>query len=113
MSRPLRFSSTALMLEEPTSRPTIVFDPNPNMCPPSWCSAGRPRPRPSFYLQCPGSLHGRLRFPLRPVFRLVRLLFHPLIQLRLLEAPAVAQFEGRNLLLVDVLVERDRTHSQV
>ena len=35
-SMPLRpfFSSTALMLEEPTSRPTIVFDPNPNMCPP-------------------------------------------------------------------------------
>src|SRR6267378_5063963 len=27
-------SSTALMLEEPTSRPTIVFDPIPNMCPP-------------------------------------------------------------------------------
>ena len=24
----------ALMLEEPTSRPTIVFDPIPNMCPP-------------------------------------------------------------------------------
>jgi len=23
-----------LMLEEPTSRPTIDFDPNPNMCPP-------------------------------------------------------------------------------
>ena len=35
-SMPLRpfLSSTALMLEEPTSRPTIVFDPNPNMCPP-------------------------------------------------------------------------------
>src|SRR5215470_12938758 len=30
----VRFSSTALMLEEPTSRPTIDFDPNPNMCPP-------------------------------------------------------------------------------
>src|ERR1700693_2051945 len=27
-------SSTALMLEEPTSSPTIVFDPIPNMCPP-------------------------------------------------------------------------------
>src|SRR3981081_832605 len=27
-------SSTALMLEEPTSSPTFVFDPIPNMCPP-------------------------------------------------------------------------------
>jgi hypothetical protein len=27
-------SSTALILEEPTSRPTIDFDPIPNMCPP-------------------------------------------------------------------------------
>src|ERR1019366_3629546 len=33
-------SSTALMLEEPTSRPTIVFDPIPNMCPP-FCSEVR------------------------------------------------------------------------
>ncbi len=35
-SSPLRpfFSSTALMLEEPTSRPTIDLEPNPNMCPP-------------------------------------------------------------------------------
>jgi hypothetical protein len=31
MSRPFRFNSTALILEEPTSRPTIDFDPNPNM----------------------------------------------------------------------------------
>src|ERR1700689_5449813 len=31
---PFFFNSTALMLEEPTSRPTIVFDPIPNMCPP-------------------------------------------------------------------------------
>src|SRR4029077_7037657 len=29
---PFFFNSTALMLEEPTSRPTIVFDPIPNMC---------------------------------------------------------------------------------
>src|SRR5437588_11786177 len=31
---PFFLSSTALMLEEPTSRPTIDFDPSPNMCPP-------------------------------------------------------------------------------
>src|SRR6185312_3128243 len=31
---PFFFSSTALMLEEPTSRPTIDLAPNPNMCPP-------------------------------------------------------------------------------
>src|SRR2546425_466571 len=37
---PFFLSSTALMLEEPTSRPTIDFDPNPNMCPPLLCGAG-------------------------------------------------------------------------
>ena len=54
-SIPLRpfLSSTALMLEEPTSRPTIDFAPNPNMCPP---------------LQLPGSLGGYLRFPLATHF---------------------------------------------
>src|SRR5690349_15137144 len=93
-----RFSSTALMLEEPTSRPTIVFDPNPNMCPP---------------LQLPGSLGGRLRFLLALRFHLVRLLFHPLVRGRLLEPPAVAQFESGNLLFAHVLVKRVRAHSQV
>src|ERR1039458_2321061 len=34
-------SSTALMLDEPTSRPTIVFVPNPNMCPPFVAPAAR------------------------------------------------------------------------
>src|SRR5438094_10596125 len=96
-SRP-RFSSTALMLEEPTSRPTIVFAPNPNMCPP---------------LRLPGSFHGCLRFLLASCFHLVRLIFHPLIELRLLEAPAVAQLEGGDFLFPDVLVQRVRTHSQV
>src|SRR6516164_1776202 len=110
ISRPFRFNSTALMLEEPTSRPTIVFDPNPNMCPPSWCGAGA-LARGLVCLALSGSLHRCLRFPLH--FRLVRLLFHPLVQLRFLEAPAVPQFEGRNLLLIHVLVERVRTDSQV
>src|SRR6266852_4245375 len=96
-SRP-RFSSTALMLEEPTSRPTIVFAPNPNMCPP---------------LRLPGSFHGCLRSLLASYFHLVRLIFHPLIELRLLEAPAVAQLEGGDFLFPDVLVQRVRTHSQV
>src|SRR6266478_5952187 len=96
-SRP-RVSSTALMLEDPTSRPTIVFAPNPNMCPP---------------LRLPGSFHGCLRFLLASCVHLVRLIFHPLIKLRLLEAPAVAQLEGGDFLFPDVLVQRVRTHSQV
>src|SRR5271170_6156636 len=99
-SIPLRpfFNSTALMLEDPTSRPTIVFDPNPNMCPP---------------LLLPGSFGSRLRFLSALGFHLARLLFHPLVELRFLEAPAVAQLESRNLLFAYVLVERVRTHSQV
>src|ERR1700674_4936122 len=100
-SIPLRpfLSSTALMLEDPTSRPTIVFDPNPNMCPP--------------FLRLPGSLGSRLRFLPALRFHLAGLLFHPLVELRFLEAPAVAQLESGNLLLAYILVERVRTHSQV
>src|ERR1700693_3559381 len=48
-----------------------------------------------------------------PRLHLARLLFHPLVQPRLLEAPAVAQLEGGNLLFPYVLVERVRTHSQI
>src|SRR5579864_4788173 len=100
-SIPLRpsLSSTALMLEDPTSTPTIVFDPNPNICPP---------------LLLPGSFGSRLRFSLVVLrFHLAGLLFHPLVELRFLEAPAVAQLESGNLLLAYVLVKRVRTHSQV
>src|SRR5579863_5970442 len=99
-SIPLRpfFSSTALMLDDPTSRPTIVFDPNPNMCPP---------------LLLPGSFGSRLRFLSALRFHLTGLLFHPLVELRFFEAPPVAQFESRNLLLPYILVKRVRTHSQV
>src|SRR5258708_9603670 len=106
----VRLSSTALMLEEPTSRPTIVFDPNPNMCPPFVAPATSPA---DFLLlsrrlrRCPRFLLAHSRFQFHGLF------FHPLVELRFLEAPAVAQFEGRNLLLVDVLVERVRTDSQV
>src|SRR5258708_28204178 len=72
-SKPPRvfFNSTALMLEDPTSRPTIDFDPNPNMCPP-----------------LRGRLRGRLSFCRRARFYRTRLLFHPLVQPRLLEPPA-------------------------
>src|SRR5580692_309411 len=95
--RPLR-SSTALMLEEPTSRPTIAFDPNPNMFPPLCLSGG---------------FGSHLRFLLASHFHLGGLLFHPLVQPRFFEAPAVAQLESGNLLLAYVLVKRVRTHSQV
>src|ERR1039457_566594 len=97
-------SSTALMLEEPTSRPTIVFDPIPNMCPPFFCEVR---------LRSSGSLDRCLDFLFAPRFHFHRLLFHPLIQLRFLEAPAIAQLERRNLLLVHVLVQSVRTHSQI
>src|SRR5271157_4411339 len=99
-SIPLRpfLSSHALMLEDPTSRPTIVFDPNPNMCPP---------------LLLPGSFGSRLRFLSALRFHLAGLLFHPLVELRFLEAPAIAKFKSRNLLFAYVLVERVGTHSQV
>src|SRR5580700_1851700 len=98
-SMPLRpfFSSTALMLEDPTSRPTIDFDPNPNMCPP---------------LKLPSGFGSRLRF-IALCFRLARLFFHPFVQLRFLEAPAISQLESRDLLFAHVLVQRVRTHPQV
>src|SRR5208283_55687 len=102
-------SSTALMLDEPTSRPTIVFAPIPNMCPPLLAPASSPA---SFLLLSSGFARC-LHFLFSACFRFHRLLFHPLIDLRFLEAPAVAQFERRNLLLVHVLVQRVRTHSQI
>ena len=108
---PFFFSSTALMLEEPTSRPTIDFDPNPNMCPPlSVARAFCPR---RFTKLCPAAFAAAfgLRFACR--FHLARLLFHPLIQPRFLEAPAVAQLERGNLLFADVLVQSVRTHAQI
>src|ERR1700692_4203739 len=49
----------------------------------------------------------------RSRFHLARLLFHPLIELRFFEAPAVSQFEGGNLLLAHVLIKRVRTFSQI
>src|SRR5438552_1464878 len=90
------FNSTALMLEEPTSRPTIDFDPNPNMCPP-----------------LRGSLSDCLCFGGLLYFHFARFFFHPLVQPRFLEPPPVPQLECRNLLLIHVLVERVRTDAQV
>src|SRR5262249_41074606 len=55
----------------------------------------------------------RLRFLPAPRFSLGRFLFHPLVELRLLEAPAIAQLESRNFLFPYVLVKCVRTHSQV
>src|SRR5215472_9627726 len=46
-------------------------------------------------------------------FHLARLLFHPLIQPRFLEPPAIPQLERGNLLLADVLVQSVRTHAQI
>src|SRR5208282_2225838 len=106
-------NSTALMLEEPTSSPTIVFDPIPNMCPPLVAPASSPA---SFLLLSCGfarCLHFFLAPRFRFHFHFHRLLFHPLIDLRFLETPAVAQLERRNLLFVHVLVQRVRTHSQI
>src|SRR5208283_331964 len=54
-----------------------------------------------------------LHFLFSACFHFHRLLFHPLIELGFLEAPAIAQLERRNLLLVHVLVQRVRTHSQI
>src|SRR5579862_3270914 len=108
---PFFLSSTALMLEEPTSRPTIDFDPIPNMCPP-FCGAGA-LARVWFYLTLSGSFRCRLRFAFQLRFHLARLLFHPLVQARFLEAPAIAQLKRGNLLLANVLVKRVWAHAQV
>src|SRR5579864_760331 len=67
----------------------------------------------SVSLNLSGSLHRRLRFPFRLRFHLARLLFHPLIQPRFLEPPAVPQLERGNFLFANVLVKRVRTHSQI
>src|SRR5208282_3508357 len=91
-------SSTALMLELPTSRPTIDFVPIPNMCPP------RSQNSSTRCLRCPRRFHRCFVFLSVPRLRFRRLLFHPVIDLRFLEPPPVAQLERRNFLLVHVLV---------
>src|SRR5207302_4028176 len=82
------FSSTALMLLEPISNPTIAFaPPNPNMLPPyvliALNTALTLRAR-----CCPCCLGTLLAF----VFSAHTLAFHPGIQDRLLDLPAVPEF---------------------
>src|SRR5260370_37683155 len=95
----LFFNSTALMLLEPMSRPTIDFDP----------------PIPNINIASVPSRRGSCGpgFLLASAFPHTALTLHPRIQDRLLELPAVGQLDGRNLLFVDVLVQRVRTHAQV
>src|SRR5579872_3980628 len=61
MLPPFFLNSTALMLEEPTSRPTIDFDPIPNMCPPLLCGAGT-LARDVFVYDCPAAFAAALGF---------------------------------------------------
>src|SRR4051794_27088438 len=91
-------SSTALMLLEPMSRPTIVFAP-PN------------KPIRSSSVSC-----GRSRGPrllLAPALADGALALHPAVQDGLLELPPVPQLEGGNLFLVHVLVKCVRAHAEV
>src|SRR5580765_2390396 len=67
----------------------------------------------SVSLNLSGGLRCRLRFPFRLRFHFARLLFHPLIQPRLLEPPAIPQLERGNLLFANVLVQSVRTHAQI
>src|SRR3954469_8616582 len=109
------------MLEEPTSRPTMDFDPNPNMCPP-FCVARATSPATLMYrgrlalrlsLLRSRSFRRNLRLALGLRLHLARLLFHPLVQLRFLEAPAIAQLERGNLLFANVFVQSVRTYAQI
>src|SRR5262245_26232316 len=97
----------ALMQLEPMSNPTIVF-PDPNIA------------IPPCLMSVFGFLHltyaGRLRrsWPfLGNAHVHGALLFHPLVQNRLLELPAVPELEGRDFFFRHVLVERVRTDPQV
>src|SRR6516225_11897432 len=53
----------------------------------------------------------------RPFFSAVHIqcafLFHPLVQNRFLELPAVPEFKGRDLFFCHILVQRIRTDSQI
>src|SRR5438067_11078991 len=94
------FSSTALMLLEPMSRPTIAFvPPIPNIRLPLLVARGR--------AAC------GLRFLLAPSFSHAALALHPGVQDGFLELPAVAQLESGDAFLVNVLIKRVGTHAQV
>src|SRR6266850_1417355 len=91
-------SSTALMLLEPMSRPTIVFAP-PN------------KPIRSSSVPCDRASGPRLL--LAAAFADGALALHPTVQAGLLEFPPVPQLEGGNLFLVYVLVKCVRAHAEV
>src|SRR3954468_1792915 len=91
-------SSTALMLLEPMSRPTIVFAP-PN--------------KPIRSSSVPSYRSRGLRLLFAAAFADGALALHPAIQDGLLELPAVPQFESRDLFLVNVLVKCVRAHAEV
>src|SRR5512143_3125616 len=83
---------------DPISSPTMVLlPPNPNIASPLL-----PRRH-----TCGLGLLAFAGFSHRALF------FHPLVEFRLLEPPAVPEFEGRDFFLVDVLVERVGTNAQV
>src|SRR3954462_411651 len=90
-------SSTALMLLEPMSRPTIVFAP-PN-------KPIRSSSVPSYRSRGFGLLFAA-------AFADGALTLHPTVQDGLLELPAVPQLEGGNLFLVHVLVKGVRAHAE-
>src|SRR5437868_5901188 len=91
-------SSTALMLLEPMSKPTITFAP-PN------------KPIRSSSVSCDRSRGPRLL--LAAAFADGALALHPTVQDGFLEFPAVPQFEGGNLFLVNVLVKCVGAHAKV
>src|ERR1019366_6405919 len=53
------------------------------------------------------------RFLLQRDFSPAALALHPAIEQRLLELPAVSQFEGRDFVFGQVLVKRVRAHAQI
>src|SRR6478672_5786621 len=91
-----RFNSTALMLLDPTSRPTMDCFPN---------------------MSHPSELRRRYRARLGflPFSRSARhaLALHPGIEHGAFELPPVAQLESRNPFLVHILVERVRAHAEI
>src|SRR5260370_6137073 len=67
----------------------------------------------SHRLSVPRNGPRRFGLLLTPAFSGRALVFHPLVELRLLELPAITQFECRNLGLGDVLIKGVGTYSQI
>src|SRR5216684_2860187 len=92
---PFFFSSTALILEDPTSKPTIVFDPIPNMCA-RLCSCGAGTLPAQFVAPVSRRLFNSYSDPAAAFVAAFALCFVP-----------------ASIWLDFVFVERVRTHSQV